>query len=159
MSHFWHFDNRNSKSKYDSQSSIRWFISSPHLKTIKIQFLGPPFCIMFWSVECTFTCQRHHFQVFLYIKFAQFWYITGFFSNLIPRYAGSSPTGTSPKTILRLTLSRRTFPWTDIFLATCFSEIIFLKPFFCLFVLEFINCDTELWLESAIINKVEKDMD
>ena len=119
MSHFWHFNNRNSKSKYDNQSSIRWSISFPHLKTFKIQFLGPPFCIMFWSVECTFTCQRHHFQLFLYIKFAQFWYITGFFTNLIPKYVGTSPTGTSPKTILRLTLSRqtlprRTFPWTDI---------------------------------------------
>ena len=62
----------------------------------------------------------------------------------------TSPTGHFPT---------KTFPRPDISLTTFFSENFFFKSFFVCLYQNLLNCDTKLWLESAIINKVEKDMD
>ena len=48
------------------------------------------FCIMFWSVKHTFTCQKWHFPSlltwisFFHIKFANFWHLTCSVPTLIP---------------------------------------------------------------------------
>ena len=35
-----------------------------NLRPSKFSFMGSPFCIMFWSVKYTFTCQRWNFQAY-----------------------------------------------------------------------------------------------
>ena len=68
MSCLGHFNGYNSRTKYNLTndtiflmcclSSIHWYISFLHFKTIKIHLTGSFICIMFWSVKYTFTCQR-----------------------------------------------------------------------------------------------------
>ena len=89
LSHSWHFNDHNSRGKYNNLSSLRWYISFLHFKIFKIQFHGIPLCIMFWSVKYTFTGQKQEKSLsrlltcitFFYIKFANFWYITWFVRN------------------------------------------------------------------------------
>ena len=107
MSHFWHLNDYNSRSEYDNLTNdpifliyslkfFCWHISILDFKIFKIQFHFPPFskfsspfCVIFWSVKYTFTCQRWHILSFFYRNVANFWYVSCFFSNLIPTWCRS----------------------------------------------------------------------
>ena len=77
-----------------SLNSIHLYISFLHFLIFKFNFMASALCIMFWSVKCTFTWQRSHFQAcyhrypFLY-RPCQLLTYTYFALNSIPVWSQS----------------------------------------------------------------------